>query len=179
MDLLALPRKIDGPTPMPRSVRLAGAADEARLLELLVADIAENAGHIAPASVPTLLQQIQVCTRARGGFCPVVDGADGNPVGLALLVPTQWWWSDQFFLSEIVMFVHPKARHSRCGAALLTAEKALADNMSKTLGHRIYLLAGVTATQRGQAKLRLYGRHLNPVGGFFVYPSVELNVGGT
>jgi hypothetical protein len=45
--------------------------------------------------------------------------------------------------------------------------------MTRASGHQVFTLAGVTATRRGAAKLRLYGRYMNPVGGFFVYPAIE------
>lgn len=167
-------RVIDGPTTMPEQARIAGPDDEEALVDLLELDVKENAAMIAPASRERLLQLVQTCTQQRGGFCPVVDDAKGRPIGLAILLPMQWWWSTGWFLSETVMFVHPGSRHKRAGAVLLRAEKAIADAMSEKLGERILLLAGVTATQRGDAKVRMYRRHLNPVGAFFCYPSIEV-----
>jgi hypothetical protein len=163
---------IKGPVRKPGGVRLAVEADEPALLRLVMEDLAENATQVAPASEARILENLQVATRGKGGFCPVIDGADG-PVALALLVPTQWWWSTNFFLSETFMYVSPPARRSRAATRLLQYECWLADTMSVELDEPIFVLAGVTATKRQRAKMRLYRRHMNQVGGFFCFPAIE------
>lgn len=165
-------RPINGPVAKPDSVRLATIRDEPAILDLLLADLAENAEKVAPPSISRIMAMVEVGTRGRGGFCPVIDGPKG-PVALAVLHPIKWWWSEATFIQEVVMYVSPEARSGRAGADLLDYECWLSDQMSEAAGHRVFVLAGVTATQRGAAKLRLYAKHMNPIGGFSIYPAVD------
>lgn len=169
----ANPPAITATVTCPANVRLAGTRDEPAILDLLLEDLEENAKTIAPISLSRLSGLIAYATRGHGGFALVIDGDDGQPVAVAILQPDQWWWSDQVFLREIMLYVSPPARHGHAGADLLAYEKWLADSMSEAQGERIYLLSGVTGTKRLPAKLRLYGQHMDPVGGFFCYPSID------
>jgi GNAT superfamily N-acetyltransferase len=166
-------RPISGPVTKPENVRLATIRDEPAILDLLLEDLAENASAVAPVSISRIMQQVEVGTRGRGGFTAVIDGADGSPIAVAVLAPEKWWWSDALYLREIVLYVSPEARRARAGSDLLQFECWLADEMTRASGHQVFTMAGVTATRRGAAKLRLYGRYMNPVGGFFVYPAIE------
>jgi hypothetical protein len=157
-----------GLTPKPARVRLAGIRDEPAVLALLEEDLVENASAIAPVSIKRLTTLIESGTRLRGGYCLVVDNEDAEPVGLAIVQLNQWWWSETPFLQEVVLYVTPEARGGHAGADLLRGEMWLADQLSDR--ERVWLLSGVTATQRMEAKMRLYGRHMQQVGGFFIYP---------
>lgn len=165
-------KPITGPVKKPANVRLAGVRDEPAILELLLEDLAENATGVAPVSIKRLTSLIEIATRCRGGLAPVIDGPDGL-VAVAILLPDTWWWSETIFLREIVLYVTPSARNGRAGSDLIQMQKWLADCMSEAGGERVFLLAGVTGTQRVAAKLRLYGRSMTQVGGFFVYPSID------
>jgi hypothetical protein len=164
---------ISGPAVKPAGVRLATEADEPAILKLLLEDLAENADRVAPASAERIMECITLGTRAKGGFVLVIDDEAGHPIATAILGTDQWWWSDQLFLREIVLYVSPRARSGHAGSDLLNYEKWLSDQLSAAYGHRVFLLSGVTATQRGAPKMRLYARHMNPVGGFFVFPAIE------
>jgi hypothetical protein len=166
-------KPITGPVEKPANVRLAGIRDEPAILDLLLADLEENATRVAPASISRIMQSVELGTRQRGGFCAVIDGKDGKPAAVAILHPTSWWWSDEVFISEVVMYVSPEARNGSAGSDLLQYECWLSDQMTASLGHTVFVLAGVTATHRGAAKLRLYWKHMNPVGGFCVYPAIK------
>jgi GNAT superfamily N-acetyltransferase len=153
-------------------VRVAGIRDEPAILALLEADIAENATAVAPASIRRILSQIEFCTRGKGGFALVIDGDNGKPVAVALLHPTTWWWSDQIYLQEVVLYVSPEARNARCGRDLLEYEKWLSDEMTTASDGRVFLMAGVTGTKRLAAKERLYATAMHRVGAFMIYPEI-------
>jgi hypothetical protein len=166
-------KPISGPVIKPASVRLATIRDEPAILDLLLADLAENASKVATPSISQIMRQVEPGTRQQGAFVPVIDGDDAKPVAVAILHPQKWWWSDTIYLSETVMYVAPEARKGHAGRDLLQYECWLSDQMSAEIGQRIFVLAGVTATRRGRTKLRLYSRHMNPVGGFLIYPAID------
>lgn len=165
-------RPISGPVEKPQNVRLATIRDEPAVLDLLLADLEENATAVAQPSISRIMQQVEVGTRGRGGFTAVIDG-DNGPVAVAVLAPTLWWWSTSVFLQEIVLYVAPEARGRHAGADLIRFECWLADEMSRNIGCQVFVMAGVTATRRGTSKQRLYGRQMNPVGAFYIYPAIE------
>jgi hypothetical protein len=160
------------PAQKPANVRLAGPADEPAILALLLSDLADNAGAVAPVSAARVLEQIQMGTRQRGGFALVIDGPDGKPVATSLSVMKQSWWSDHCYLEEVCLYVAPAGRRGDAAGALLQMQKWLAQGMSDSLGYRVYLLASVTATQRRDAKTRLYARYCERLGGIFVFPAI-------
>lgn len=155
----------------PPHVRLAGPDDEPAILELLLADVAENAAHVAPPSEERILTHIQLGTRKRGGFTAVIDGEDGKPIAVAILNATQWWWSDDWYLGDIVTYVHPDHRKGRCIDNLLEFERWLAQEMSDQYGKQTYLVCGVMGTRRYREKLMLFWRRFFEVGRAYMWPA--------
>lgn len=168
----------NGPTAQPENVRIATIRDEPAILDLLLADIAENAKLIAPISIKRIMEQVTTGTRHRGGFCFVVDSPIGQPWAVAVLSPVKWWWSDNLFLSETSLYVAPEARHTTAAMDLLQAERWITDEMTAAVGYQVYSFASVSSTYRNHSKLRLYLRGSNPAGGFTVYPDAGRGLGG-
>ena len=164
-------RKPSGVTCRPANVRLAGPDDETAILQLLFRDVEENASHIAPPSADRILAQIRLGTQQKGGFTAIIDGPDGTPVAVAILNSAQWWWSEQFYLGDIVTYVHPDHRQSRYIDDLLDFERWLSDEMTAQYGERVYLLCGVLGTRRMRAKIMLFWRRFTEVGRAFLYPA--------
>lgn len=162
---------MSGPTERPVSVRIATESDEQACLELLMLDLAANAGHIAPLDEEKVLATIQTGTRRRGGCVGVIDGPDSKPVALVVLVPYQWWFSNGWYYQEVVNFVHPDHRKSRHVDDLLDFSKWASDHMTKIWGSRVWLLCGVLGAWRVQAKIALYRRKFWQAGAAFVYPA--------
>lgn len=161
-----------GPTAQPPEVRFANQADEAAIYELLLLDLEENARNVAPVSSGRVLAHIQGGTRGQGGVVGVIDGPDGaGPIAVVILMPFQWWWSEEFCLQEIVSFVHPEFRNGRRAAALIEFSCWLSDFMSASAGKSIPVLMGVTAVHRVAAKIRLLARKVTRVGIFCMYPT--------
>lgn len=165
------PLQHDGPVERPNTVRLATEQDEPAVLALLLEDLAANATTVAPPDNDSLLRHIRSGTRGKGAFVALVDDAEGVPAAVTIIQPTAWWWSQTLFLQELVLYV--SARAPRAAASdLLRFECWLSDQMTEVHGERIFVLAGVTGAHRWESKLRLYRRHMNPVGGFCIYPSI-------
>ncbi len=164
------PKVVRGPTPRPTDVRIAGPADELAVFELIKMDLAEIAGTVAPVDPYEVQEIIMRGTRRRGGIVAVIDGPNGKPVAVQILITDKWWWSKQRHLSKIVDYVHPDHRQSTHAAHLIQFEKWAADAFTSEFGYQIYLLSAVLGTKKVREKLRLYGKHMTQAGGFFLYP---------
>lgn len=165
-----LPERVE----KPESVRLATIRDEPELLDLLLEDLEENATTVALPSIERIMTQIHLGTRGQGGFVLAIDGPEGIDAA-AIVIPTQWWWSKDLFLQEVVLYVRPRARKTKAAADLLNYQRWLGQEMSDKLGYQIFALAGVTGVRHVRAKCRLYSRHMSQVGAFFMWPPVELD----
>lgn len=165
-------RKVsDGPTEKPANVRLASMKDEAAILELLLLDLKENAAVVAPIDPERVMEHIVLGTRRQGGLVGVIDGANGQPVAVVVLVPMQWWWSKAHYLQDVVNYVHPDHRVSRHIHDLIQFERWAADEWSRLFGYRIYLLCGVLGYKRVREKLIMYKRKFLQAGAAFLYPA--------
>ena len=159
-------RKVSkGPTAKPSSVRVAGPDDEAAILSRLLEDIAENASHIAPPSEARIRAYL-----GPGAIVGVIDGDDGQPAAVCIVVGVQWWWSDHWYLMEVCNYVHPDHRRSSHIDDLIDFERWLSDQWSAQYGYRVYLVAGVMGTRRLRAKIALYWRRMTEVGRAYLYP---------
>lgn len=160
-----------GPTERPANVRIAEPNDEDAILALLRIDCAENAEKVAPVAEERILQHIQKGTRREGGIVAVIDAPNGEIVATVGIFPAQWWWSNGWFLQEFWSFTHPDHRRGNHAAALIAFSKWASDEWTRLVGYRLYLLAGVLATQRVSDKVRFYSRHMTRAGVFTVYPT--------
>lgn len=162
-------RKVSaGPTARPGNVRLAGPGDEAAILSRLLEDVAENASHIAPPSEDRIRTYID--TETRRSIVGVIDGNDGLPAAICVLIGAQWWWSDHWYLMEVCNYVHPDHRRSTHIDDLIDFERWLSDQWSEQYGYRVYLMTGVMGTRRLRAKIAMYWRRMTEVGRAFLYP---------
>jgi hypothetical protein len=161
----------NGPTARPENVRIAVEKDEDAIYELLLQDLRENAVHVAPIDEDKIRDHITAGTRKRGGIVGVIDGIDGNPVAVVILVPNQWWWSRAYYIQDIVNYVHPDHRTSRHIHDLIQFERWAADEWSSKFGYRIYLLCGVLGYKRVREKMIMYKRKFLQAGAAFLYPA--------
>jgi len=166
----------NGPTPQPRNVRAAGEKDEAAIMELLLGNLREYADQIAPIDPNRVALHVRIATRREGGLCGVIDGPDGKPVAVCLLVPVQWWWSQQWYLMEVVNYVHPDHRRSHHIDDLLSFQRWAVDAWTGSFGYRVYLLCGVLGAWRVFEKIALYRRRFRQVGAAFLYPAPNVKI---
>lgn len=161
---------IVGPTAKPETVRFATIADEPALEDLLALDVAENAAGVAPLSSAAIRAAIKTATRIKGRALLGLIEYAGAPVGVVGLAAMHWWWSDRQFLEQKFIFVHPAHRQSRHAADLIRFSHWAADQLTAALGYPVYVIEGVTALIRTDAKVRLMAQHSNWCGAQFVYP---------
>ena len=165
------PRIFRGPTPRPSNVRIATRGDEAAALDLYLQDLRDNADHVAPVDEEKCLENVRSGTRQRGGFVGVIDGEDGKPAAIVILIPQQWHWSQGWFLQEITAYVDPAHRSKNYFDDLMNFSKCASDELSRQMGVRVPLLCGVLGTYRVQEKIMLYRGHFTQVGAAFLYPA--------
>lgn len=151
------------------SVRIATQADAEALFDLLKIDVAENAERVAPASDERIREHVAAVLK-RPNIAGVIDGSDGKPVAVVMLVMIQWWWSNAFYYQEMPLFVHPDHRKSTHAKSLLAFQKFWVDTMAESLGYRIHLLCGVLGVKRLRAKTMMYWRMFRMCGSAFLYP---------
>lgn len=164
-------RKVDpAPVVWPPTVRIATEVDEPAIMELLLADVRENAEKVAPAAPDRILRHVQCGTRKQGGFVLVIDGADKKPVAVSILVPMQWWWSNSFYYQDMVTYVHPEHRTSRHAHSLIAAQQWLVEKQSAEYGSRVFLMCGVLGLVRTRVKTVLWRRKMRQVGWAYIWP---------
>lgn len=159
-----------GSTSWPRTVRLAQPEDEQKIVDTLMVDVMENAAHIAPPSPARILTHVQAGTRQKGGWVGVIDAPDGSIAAVVVLNLFQWWWSEHYYIGEVVMFVRPEYRRSRYADDLLDFQKWFAERMTAECKRPVYLFCGVLGTRRLRSKLLLYWRRFTEVGRGYLYP---------
>lgn len=162
------------PATRPASVRVATEADVQDVFDLIMLDLRENAVLVAPIDEEKVRRTIHIAITGQGGprgFACVINGPDAKPVAVGLVIPMQWWWSNQWFLQETINYVHPDHRRSHHIDDLLEFERFAADSFTRNFGYRTYMLFGILGWKRVRAKIALYRRKLAMTGAAFLYPS--------
>jgi hypothetical protein len=160
----------DAPKAAPANVRPARISDETALLDLLLIDLEENAAHVAPIDRQSVMDNIQACTRKRGGIAGVIDDENGKPIAVTILVAQKWWWSKQYHIQEITNYVHPDHRKSHHIDDLIAWEKWIQRRWTENFGFTVYLLCGVLGTRRLPEKILLFKRKFRQAGIFCIFP---------
>jgi hypothetical protein len=159
-----------GPTVHPANIRIAGPADEQAIFDLLMLDVQENAARIAQPDPERIMWHIQMGTQLKGFVCGVIDGPDGKPVAVTIMMPMQWWFSREWFYYEVVSFVHPDHRKSRYAHDIIAFQRSMGDKLSQNYGHRVYVMMGILGLKRVREKTILMKRKMRQVGSAFLYP---------
>src|SRR6266446_3634638 len=90
-----------------------------------------------------------------------VIGPPGRLEAIVFILIGQFWYSSEFHLEELLVYVDPECRKSGHAIACITWMKSLADSLG------IPLLTGIISKHKTAAKIRLYDRHLPRIGAFF------------
>jgi hypothetical protein len=155
---------------------MAGPADEDALFDLMMALDADNSFGI-PYDADRVRAAIKRGTEHQGSIIGVIDGRGGtygedsdNPKLVASICVTlaQFWYSNQWYLAEQWVFVRPDYRHNRFENDLFQFAKWCKNEMSRQNGDDTLLVTSVSSPNRLPAKLRLWSRHAQQIGGIFV-----------
>jgi hypothetical protein len=103
-----------------------------------------------------------------GGAIIGVTGSE-HVDGFILLLISQFWYTNDYCLEEVMNFVRPEARRSTHAKDMVRFGVRCSDEIG------IPLVIGVVANERTKAKMELYRRQLgDPVGGYFLHRPVGL-----
>ena len=93
-----------------------------------------------------------------------VIGSEGALEGMAFILISEFWYTNDKHLEEILVYVDPECRKSRHAKALIDWMKY----QSRETG--LKLVTGIfTLSEKTEAKCRLYRRVLPKAGEFFLY----------
>lgn len=141
-------------------VRLAAPEDVDGLMDLLRLACEEDGRH--PLDEAKLLNVISGYFN-KMGVVIVVIGEVGKPIASLLMVVDQVWYSNDYQLLELSLFVHPEHRRSDYAKQLMAFSKQASDGLD------LNLTIGVLSNERTEPKVRLYKRQFKQAGAFFTY----------
>ena len=141
-------------------VRLAVQEDIPALMELMRRACEENSTH--PFDEEKVFAIVCRCFNKQGVMISVI-GEIGDPVAYLLMVVDQIWFSTDYQLLELSLFVHPDHRRSNYAKQLMSFSKQASE------GLELDLTIGVYSNERTAAKVRLYQRQFKQAGTFFLY----------
>lgn len=158
------------PIPYP-VVRRATPADRDSIWELFRILHAENGAFtLSENKVNYLLDRVLHPERIPEGDMGVrgymgVIGDVGKIEAFILLIIGSYWYSEELMLEELANFVHPEHRKgTKHAETLLKYAKHLSDSLDKTP-----LIIGIISNHKTEAKVRLYRRHFEMTGAFFLH----------
>lgn len=143
-------------------VRLAGPADEGALLDLLMELKFHNNSFNFQVDDARVGEHIQMGTRDKGGMHGVIDAPDrpGVLAGSIGIVLDRWWFSSEWGLAQIWLFVRPEYRKgTRYADDLVNWAKERRAEMEAAAGRPILMANAVVSEERLDAKLRFWKRH--------------------
>src|SRR6266446_5958943 len=146
-----------------RKPRVGTPDDLDRMMALTMTASDENS--FVKPSPRKILEDVYPALHKENGLVWIIGPDDGPLEGAALLRLSQPWYSEDTFLEERGIYVHPHYRHHMgrrarmlIGACVWTARQL-----------ELPLLIGVLSNQRTEGKIRLYERQLGaPAGVFFL-----------
>lgn len=149
-------------TPRPQAVRIATPADESAVFKLALKAHEENA--VAPIDEGKVIDKIRIGTQGKGGIIGIIDGPK-EIEAIIMMELAQFWYSSEWHLSELFLYVHPEYRQSSHAKQLIEFSKWASEQMT------IPLFIGVLSNSRTKAKIRLYKQRLGLGGALFFHNS--------
>ncbi len=99
-----------------------------------------------------------------------VIGQPGRLEAVVFVLIAQFWYSSEYHLEELLVYVDPECRKSRHAVTCINWMKNLSDQLG------IPLLTGIISKERTAAKIRLYDRMLPRIGAFYLYPKDDIEL---
>lgn len=141
-------------------VRLATPEDEPALVAMCQLLHTENG--LYPLSMEKVHRVLGRAFNREGAIIGVI-GDVGAPIASIYLELSESIYSDTWQLLEQWSYVHPDHRRSDCAKKLLEYAKHCSDELKMPLS------IGILSNHRTEAKIRLYERHLEKAGAYFIY----------
>jgi GNAT superfamily N-acetyltransferase len=141
-------------------VRLAEPEDYEPVIELMRVACKEDAQHEMDEDK---VRAMVLRHYNKQGVMLAVIGEVGKPVGYCLSLLDPVWYSNEWQLLELSLFVHPDHRKSNFAKQLMQFMKSASE------GLKLDLTIGVFSNERTEAKIRLYQRQFPQAGAFFCF----------
>lgn len=141
-------------------IRFAGPGDLARVLGLLRMLHAET-----PHARLDEGRLREMAARVLAEGAVVFSLAGGEPVGTCGLAIDRPWFSDELWLRDVWLFVHPEHRRTPHARALLRTARRYAERLNMPLVMEVAGGGAAGGPRRVAAKMRLYRRELGEPSG--------------
>lgn len=135
--------------------------DEAALMKVLERNHEENP--LATLSWPKVEAIVRRGIDQELALIGVIRGPKGVIEATAGFLISQWWFSEEFHLEELWIYVVPEYRRSTHARHLYRWAKYLSDEM------KMPIVSGVMTLEKMRPKVRLAQRELPQVGAVFMY----------
>lgn len=152
------------------AVRLATAADEDAIFRLLVKLDADN-GLGFPYHEDRVRQSIRIGASGSGGYIGVIPDPkrEGEIIGSVGLHLAQPWYSNDWFVHEVWLFVDPEHRKGTGYADALMEFSRLLKKAVERRGERpVPFFTSVSSRKRLAAKMRWWGRRGEMIGAIYL-----------
>lgn len=156
--------------PLAPMVRQATAEDEAAIYDALVALYADNPvpDSYTPERVKQKIAEGASLAHQYAGLIGIIDGNDGEIAATIGIYPYTPWYTNEWMLTEMWLFVRPAYRRHHLHKELFAFARAYRDAMSDVAGRPVKMLTSVSSKRRLAAKFRVWNRFADMVGGFFL-----------
>lgn len=142
-------------------IRLAEVDDIPSLMALTRLAAAEDAQH--PYDSDKVFNVVRRHYEKTGGLIAVA-GPKGEPIrGYLIMIIDEIWYSPDYQLLELSLFVDPEHRRTTIAKQLMTFSKQASEGLA------LDLTIGVLSNDRTAAKVRLYQRQFQTAGAYFLY----------
>lgn len=142
-------------------IRLAEVEDIPSLMDLTRLAAEEDAQH--PYDAEKVFNVVRRHYEKTGGLVAVA-GPKGEPIrGFLIMIVDEIWYSPDYQLLELSLFVAPDHRKSTIAKQLMAFSKAASE------GLKLDLTIGVLSNERTAAKVKLYQRQFKTAGAYFLY----------
>ena len=142
-------------------VRLADVEDIQELLRITRLACEEDGQHTYDSD--KVFDVIRRHYEKRGGVIGVIGEKGQELKGYIILVIDDVWYSRDFHVLELSLFVAPEHRRSNYAKQLMAFSKQTSNALN------LDLTIGVLSNHRTGPKIHLYQRHFPQVGAYFVY----------
>lgn len=144
----------------PERVRIANENDIADLFWFLRIHLEQDNGMGLTVSDKKVLRAVQNCCRGTHGIAGIIESPDGQIIGSTAIAAMDLWYSEEWFLAEVWLTVHPGHRAGTTYEDdLFQFGKWHREDMQMKLGvDRLVLQTSVTSRKRLDAKTRLWRR---------------------
>lgn len=155
----------------PSIVKLARVGDEAKIFDFFCEAHHDNG--FFPISSKKVIDMIMRGCKNEGASIGLIRDQKGNIEAASGLILECAWYSDTWFLSELLNYVAEAHRRSGHAKALLKFQKDTAVYLSRAMGYNVPVIPGILTRKRLEPKMRLFQREFQQVGALFVFNAAD------